>query len=475
MKGIRMPALGLALAHATRPGSKSLLVGGVAALASAALVAALALGGAIAGNTRRFLTERYMGEVVVAQGPQAALFGYAVVTGNERQPPIADFERVARLVRARSEVASASPLLTGYLSLVPDGEREERCIAFGIDGADAGPRGLGFALEPGSTLPRPGEVLVSDSFARKLGGKGGPALRRGDIVTAAALKDAGLGLKPLRLSGVYAYDGGVAELDRIVYLEAGTARRLLLDEAEGNGVAEASPEPPSDEELFADEALIAAPPKSLASSLAPSAGAVNAAATGAKNRWHYLRVRLEPGSDEGAFIASLNAAFARAGLGAVAIGWEAASSGYASSATAVRAILLGGIGIAALFALLVLSNALALLTASRRRTIGTVRALGATRSFVFAWTAAEGLTAAGAGAALGALLAALCLAAVSSAAPAIEEPAFREIFASDRFVAAARPMDIILAAAIAVAAAAPAILGASLRSLRAAPSDAMRD
>jgi hypothetical protein len=471
--------LGLALAHATRPGSKSLLVGSVAAIAAAALVAAFALGGAIAENTRRFLTERYLGDLVIAQGKEAAVFGNAVVTGNERQDTIVDFDRVEEL----AGVASSGPLVTGYLSIVAADEREERCIAFGIDAAravvdDAG--GLGFALEPGSRLPGAGEILVSGSLARRLGAGGTSPLRAGDVVTAAALKEAGLGLKPLRLSGVYAYDGGVAELDRIVYLDAATARPLLLDEGEASEGGISKPKPPievSEEILFDGKAMIAesASPARPAIGLALPAFPAPAPKAVPDARWHYLRLRLPSGAGVRETIASLNASFEAAGLGARALPWEAASSGYASSAGIVRAVLLGAIGLAAIFAILVLSNSLGLLAASRKRTIGTARALGATHGFVFGWIAAEGLMAAAAGAIAGAALAVLGLAALSGAAPPIDQPAFREVFASDRFVAFAGAGDAALAIAISIAAAAPAVLGASFRSLRSTPASAMRE
>jgi ABC-type transport system, involved in lipoprotein release, permease component len=424
-------AIGLAVAQATRTGSKSLLLGCLAAATAAALALAFALGAAVSDNTRRFLTGRYMGEVVVAQGRSAALFGYAVSTGNERQQPIEEYDRIEALALAAPGVASADPLLVGELSLFADGENEERCIGFGIDSKRKDGWAPGFELESGSFLPGPGGALVSDALAARLEKISPGSGRVGGIVTGAALGEAGLGLKPLRISGIYRYDGGVAELDRIVYLEASTARRLFAVEADD-------------------------------------------VAQRASAAWHYLRLRLKPGADPAVAIASLNASFAAAGLGATAMGWEAASSGYATTASILRAACLGGIGLSALFALLVLSNALRLLAESRRRAIGTVRALGATKSFVFSWISAEGLFASAAGAIAGSALAAGALAAVSRAGPVISSPAFREIFASDRLVIRARPVDLAAAALLSIAAGAPAILGAARRCVRVSPYEAMR-
>jgi ABC-type transport system, involved in lipoprotein release, permease component len=472
---------GLAWAHARRPGSKSLLVGGIAALAAASLVVALALSGAIADNTRRFIVDKYSGEIVVAQGPSAALFGYAVITGNERQDSLREAGRARAIVKASGYVDRCSPLLCGYLELVRGEGRDERGIAFGIDEGQPGPSGLGYALEPGSRLPGRDEILVSVAAAKRLAGADGKALALGDIVTAAALKDAGMGLRPLRVSGLYDYDGGVSELDRIVYLEAGTARRLLLNAEDSGARKAASSSPtPSDDQLFAAETLVgmAAPIDEAAAAPRQPAQTteadIHAAAAAPDDRWQYLRLKLKDGARPAAAIASLNASFEAAGLGERALSWEEASSGYASSAGIVRAILLGGIAVVAAFALLVLANALGMLVSTRVRSIATMRALGATRSFVCAWIVAEALIAAAIGAAAGAAIAALFLELASAAAPAIANPALREVFSVSRFVARARPDQLAAASLLALGAAASATIGALLAATRASPASAMR-
>jgi hypothetical protein len=84
----------------------------------------------------------------VAEGGRGALFGYAMITGNERQEPIARGSEVESIVERAAGLGSVSPLIVGFLSLEKGGER-------------------------------------------------GP-LRQGDLVTASALKDAGMALRPLR-------------------------------------------------------------------------------------------------------------------------------------------------------------------------------------------------------------------------------------------------------------------------------------
>lgn len=499
------PALFLAATHASRPGSKSLLIGFLAALAAGALFAAISTASAIAVNTRDFLTRNYSGDIVVASGGSAALFGSMSITGNERQALLPEAERIGEICRETAAPEAMRRLLAGYLSIIPaDLAEEEMAIAYGL-----GPEGLGFAeerkdggmsafpydLTSGSALPGPGEILLSESFAGRLSANAGKAIGPGSILTATALKDASLGVRSLRVSGLYRYDGGVSELDRLVFLEAGTASRLLLDEADiaaarpgpamaaglgadsGTAAGLASP----DDALFASTGIVteaADPGATAAIAAAAAAGSSGAAPEDGEGRtnpnWHYLCLKLGQGKDVRETIRSLDAAFEREGLKERAFAWDEASSGYAASAGLFKAISLSAIGLASLFAILVLANSLAILAASRTRTIGTIRAMGADRGLVFRWMALEGLLAAGIGAVAGAGLAAALIALVNSAGLPVGNPALREVFASNVLAIPVHPADIAVAAAVSVIAASPACIAAAARALRIEPAVAMK-
>ena len=510
------PALFLAATHAVRPGSKSLLIGLLAALAAGALFAAISTASAMASNTRDFLARNYSGDIVVASGQSAALFGSMSITGNERQALLPSSERIEELCRETAEPEALRRLLVGYLSIVPaDLAEEEMAIAYGLGpeglgfvraGIDDGKAAFPFALAEGSALPGPGEILLSGSFARRLSASAGTAIGPGSLLTATALKDAGLGVRSLRVSGLYRYDGGVSELDRIVFLEAGTASRLLLDEADitatftgGGPTRDAVPGPDAapattsvpaaslaspDDELFASTGIVseAADPGAAgamaaiaATSPAGRPGAGSGEETERLNRnWHYLCQKLGQGRDVRGTIRNLDAAFEKEGIRARAFAWDEASSGYAASAGLFRTVSLSAIGLAALFAVLVLANSLAILAASRTRTIGTIRAMGADRGLVFRWMALEGLLAAAIGAAAGAGLTAALIAIIDAAGLAVNNPAVREVFASNVLALPVHPVDIAVAAAAAVIAASPACIAAAARALRIDPAVAMK-
>jgi ABC-type lipoprotein release transport system permease subunit len=477
-------ALEFAAKDAWRGRSGALLVALVSALTAALLFAALSVSDAVSRNTERFLTGCYSGEIVVARGPKAALFGYASITGNERQGLIDRYDEVRAIVDRESSVAASAPLLVGFLSLYPAEGKEESCIAFGVDPPSYARVFLPFGLEPGSRLPGPGEILVSDSYASLLARDIGQGARMGpgSPMTGAALKDAGLSVRPLSVSGLYRYDGGSAELDRIVYLEAGTARRLLLDSRDRAGSSRAAtkaPAPPREEELFASGDLVSGPGASEGLGAEP----VPEAARGQPSEqaaWHYLCVKLKPGSDRAGVIKSLNASFeaaghGAAGLGAVAMDWSQASSGYADTAGILRALALASIAVAAMLALLVLSNVLSLLMASKAKMIAALRAMGASRCFIFAVFSLEGFLASFAAAVAGVAASAAILGLVSRAGPPVVNPAARELFAASRFSVDPGAETAAVSVLLAVLAELPASLGAALKAVRVSPIAAMRD
>jgi ABC-type lipoprotein release transport system permease subunit len=118
-----------------------------------------------------------------------------------------------------------------------------------------------------------------------------------------------------------------------------------------------------------------------------------AAATAAGSSvWHFLLVRLSDSRRVEQVIGQLNLWFAEQGLAARAIDWKRASAGFGLLADILRLIFTGAILIVAVVAMVIIMNTLVVSVVERTTEIGTMRALGAHKSFVRAMLLVETLS-----------------------------------------------------------------------------------
>ena len=97
---------------------------------------------------------------------------------------------------------------------------------------------------------------------------------------------------------------------------------------------------------------------------------------------HYAVLKLDNPSAAPVFIAQLNLMFAQKGLNVKAIDWKAASYDFASTADMLSGIFTILIVLLAVVVFIVIMNTLIVSVIERTGEIGTMRALGAGRSFI---------------------------------------------------------------------------------------------
>jgi ABC-type lipoprotein release transport system permease subunit len=108
--------------------------------------------------------------------------------------------------------------------------------------------------------------------------------------------------------------------------------------------------------------------------------------------WHFLLVRLKDSRQAPALIAQTNAWFASQGIPALAGGWKAAAGPFSQSIDVVRIVFNIAILIVAIVAIIIIMNTLVISVIERTGEIGTMRALGAHRKFVWLMFLVETLT-----------------------------------------------------------------------------------
>lgn len=105
--------------------------------------------------------------------------------------------------------------------------------------------------------------------------------------------------------------------------------------------------------------------------------------------WQYILLRLDRGRNDRRVIEQLNEWFQQEGIAAQAADWEAAAGPFATTADVIRTVFNIAIIIIGVVAVIIIMNTLVISVIERTAEIGTMRALGAQRSFVWRMFLAE--------------------------------------------------------------------------------------
>ncbi|HEY9595463.1 MAG TPA: FtsX-like permease family protein, partial [Spirochaetia bacterium] len=108
--------------------------------------------------------------------------------------------------------------------------------------------------------------------------------------------------------------------------------------------------------------------------------------------WHFLLARLNDSGQTDRFIKETNAWLDSQGIAAHAGGWKVASGPFAQSVDVVRVVFYVAILIVTIVAVIIMMNTLVISVIERTGEIGTMRALGARKGFVWFMFLVETLT-----------------------------------------------------------------------------------
>lgn len=174
------------------------------------------------------------------------------------------------------------------------------------------------------------------------------------------------------------------------------------DPLDGSGTADASEESDAD---FFDLDSLADSPESGAEDASGADAPAEAAASGAaetpgdatgdgdprlaSRTWHYILARVDTPRRIDDTIDDLNEFFASSGIDAQAGNWEVAAGPFATTADVIRTVFNVAIIVIGIVAVIIMMNTLVISVMERTSEIGTMRALGAQRGFVWRMFAIE--------------------------------------------------------------------------------------
>jgi putative ABC transport system permease protein len=386
-----------------------------------------------------------------AEGP-ISLFGVQSVGGIDPTPVVPNYGQIVEFVRGHPHVEEWTTQITGFGLLRPEDERIDGfrnsvlTVLFGAEPLTYDEMFDNVRIVEGRYL-RTGEqgLMLSTDRIDELEETAIEALEEaeidvdsypvgvGDEVRVVGLTSDGLpSIRVVPIVGIYEMTGiseGVGfelvsyidpqTLRAIQRLNLGMSSQIVLDESQtelldraadddlfsaDDFFSDVEPNESSsgsfaDEDVFNLEPLGPAPEDADDATAGGSAGSADDDATAGgdgqegdprveSQTWHYILARVDNPRRIEATIADMNEFFEAVGIDAQAGNWEVAAGPFATTADVIRTVFNVAIIVIGIVAIIIMMNTLVISVMERTSEIGTMRALGAQKGFVwrmFTW------------------------------------------------------------------------------------------
>ncbi len=384
----------LALRNLVQHKGKTLIVGVLIALGVAIMVIGSSVLDSASRSLQRSFTDTYTGQVVITGKARATvgMFGNMDSGSAETIPLLTDHKKITDYLAGNPEVKAVTSQVTGAEQLNRPGEDAGGggpfVYLFGVDPSTYGKVFDNLDFVSGSFL-QPGRegILMSTKQVQDFADQLGPTLKVGDKVLIQSFGNA---IRQVTLRGIYTPRARNVAVDLITYIDPQTLRDLLGMAAASDSArvdpAAAALLTTSESDLFTSGQLVqAAPPSVRQRARAP---AVQREAPSVSNAvdagpWQFVMVNLRSPGREAAFIASTNRWLDSQGISARAEDWRAAAGPFAMIPTVIGMVFNAAVIIIAVVAVIIIMNTLVVSIGERTSEIGTMRALGARKGFVW--------------------------------------------------------------------------------------------
>ncbi len=407
-----MPVLAkMALRSLVAHKAKSLIVGTLIAFGVVILVAGISFLDTASLGLRKSFIDSFTGDVMISGKTDASisLFGVQSMGGTETTPVIPRSDEVLAYVRAQPGVRSATPQVTGANQINIEGNDlanvDSLVFLFGIEPESYRAMFDNLDLAQGRYL-LPGEqgIMLSTPQVASLNKELKTEIKVGGTVI---IQNFATAIRAVTVRGIFDFKHRNAALDTICYIDAQSLRAL---EGMGTGRVEEGVLPGIDTSLLEREtketdlfsgkgnvvrieAEAARPAAPSLQSRAPGAAAEPAASPRPENvPWHFILVDLKNQADAPRFIAETNRWLSRSGIDAVAAGWERAAGPFGTMPNMIRILFVVAILVVSVVAIIIIMNTLVASVLERTSEIGTMRALGAKKGFIWRLFLIETLT-----------------------------------------------------------------------------------
>lgn len=360
--------------------------------------------GTDAGLERTFINS-FTGDIVIRpkSNMSLSLFGDDTPVLGEFSviPSLIPFQEVSDYVSSMEEIDAVLPQVSGYAAIKGSDHSRAWLNFFGVEAADYVPCMSGIRITDGGCYGRgePGLMLsrgAVETIKRSFGLAEDPAI--GEKFQVLTSNGATINVRLVTLTGIYEYGVENSTMNKIALVSPDVLRDLL---DLSNITADEDIDPgsmdlinggfDSIEDLFAeaeDTVGVEAEEQDFGTS-APESGAE--ASRGKSLVWSYLVIKLKNSSKAGSVIRRLNQVFKQKDWPVQAANWRSAAGGNVAMVFFLRLVMNVGIILILLTGFIVVANTLMISSLSRMTETGTLRAIGAKRSFVklqFFWETA---------------------------------------------------------------------------------------
>lgn len=416
----------LALRNLARSRKNSLVLIALVAVGVCLFVLGDAILAQAAGGIRDEFQNAYTGDIAIRAKFERkfGVFGFSMpmIGEYEEMPPLPQTPEVKRLLAATPGVECFASLVSGAALLEGPGGYQSKLPVFGVDGPSY------FHLFPDlrfslGSAPGGAEawIVLPRSRAEEIEKAEGRKLALGDSMQFTMASGSAFTIRAVRLAGIVETPTKGNEETAAVYTDPTTLRALLGlplgTELAGTPAASARADAAAD-----IESLFSAPDASVAAASGPTGLELAEQYLGQettslrvdpeKGAWHFVLVRAKPQVPQAITLREINRELKAAGIQAEAVDWLSVAGLNASLLFLLKTVFEIGIGVLAAIVVLVLTNGLAFAVMEQTKEIGTMRAMGAQRSFVSRLYFLQSLALVLAGAALGSGAAYLILAAI---------------------------------------------------------------
>jgi putative ABC transport system permease protein len=386
--------------------SKSFIIGSLIVLG----VIIIVLGNSLLDGAERgihgMFIDNYTGDVFISgvsktPGSEISLFGVTRGGDNESTPVLPEFDAIQARLKGDPRVGGVTGQVTGAGMVTKEGnDRQTVAVLFGVDPTTYPGLFPDTFIVEGRYL-QPGEegLVVSKGWLKTAEDLLKVPVKVGDRLTVTGMGHAGIKIREVTLVGVVDFKAETEGMEMIAWANADTVRVLSGVGVSAEDVVLSKDQTAllnatSEDDIFgaAETTTSAAQSRTAAAPATTATAAAPAVPTHDGGSWYFLLARLKDSRQADAFIRETNAWLDAQGISARAGGWKTAAGPFVQSIDVVRTIFYIAILIVSIVSVIIIMNTLVISVIERTGEIGTMRALGAQKPFVWLMFLVETLT-----------------------------------------------------------------------------------